>query len=231
MDTQIIGILLCNIIYPFTVIEGAEFDKRDLGITNANLTDFPIPADTSIVWLQNNQITYVPINYFKNVSSRLVIKLYNNEISDIQDLAFAAAPTVVEIALNNNKLSIIKKLMFSGLPHLAVLNLHGNKIHTLEPDCFKENSALQDLTLNNNKMERFPRCIFDQEHHPTLINHLVLHTNPLMCDSSWCWVRQAEHDWIILNWEAGMVCHGPGNLTGWTWNSLTTLDLCTGRKG
>ena len=280
MDTLIIGILLCNLIYKGIASIGPVFDKSDHGITNANLMDFPIPADLEEVWLEDNDISWIPVGYFKNVSVLLIIDLYSNQISDIQDFAFAAAPSIEKIDLNNNKLSIIKKLMFSGLPHLEVLDLHDNEIHTLEVDCFRENEALLELylqeneisvitkltfsglqhlevlklhknaihtleldcfrenavlevlTLQHNQLHTLPQCIFDGENHPTGLHHLAVHNNPLVCDSSWCWVRQAEQEnWITLKLPQQMVCTGPELLADQKWNHLSTLDICTGRKG
>ncbi len=62
------------------------------------------------------------------------------------------------------------------------------------------------------------------------LGFLTLQNNPLMCNSSWCWVRQAEHDWITLKQSGGMICAGPGNLTGQIWNLISTPDLCPGRN-
>ncbi len=209
-----------------TLHGGTVFDKSNLGITIADLRNFPIPADTEEVVLQGNAISWIPVGYFKNVSILREIYLYRNDISDIQDLAFAAAPSVEKIELTDNKISMIKKLMFSGLPHLVDLKLAKNEIHTLEVDCFKENPALEILTLNGNQVERMSRCIFDQHHHPTGLHFLALYHNPLVCDSSWCWVKEAElENWITLHWPNGVVCAGPAALKDFTWAMMTEQNL------
>ncbi len=58
-----------------------------------------------------------------------------------------------------------------------------------------------------------------------IIGFLKLDNNPLMCNSSWCWVRQAWHNWIYLNWPAGMVCVGPADLKYFTWEAITEQNL------
>ncbi len=72
------------------------------------MTTLTIPYSTIIVRFSHNQITYVPANYFKNLTSLNKIFLDHNRIPDINDSAFSQVHSVRHIWINNNQLSVIR---------------------------------------------------------------------------------------------------------------------------
>ncbi len=196
------------------------YDRSNQGITS--MSGYSIPGNTEQVWFHQNSLTHVQAGYFKNLPYLTQIYLYSNDISSVDDFAFVQVPSLTYISLGNNKLSVIRKNMFSGLPHLASLALNDNMINTIESGTFKDNTALTWLSLYGNQLETLNQCIFDPENHPCSLE-LWLWDNPLSCNESLCWLKQAT--WITVDYASSTVCTGPGTLNGQTWNMITTDDL------
>ena len=204
---------------------GTTFNKINQGITD--ITNHPIPAGTTQVKFQENSISRVPEGYFENLPSLDSINLYSNLISDIDDYAFVAVATVTWLNLAENKLEIIREQMFSGLTNLRVLYLQYNLVQRIEPGSFRDNTALTTLYLSYNLLQTLPESMFDLDNHPNNLQHdgLYMYNNPLVCNQSICWLKQAEQDWILLSRPDLIVCTGPGDLIGRTWDNITTHDL------
>ena len=202
---------------------GTLFLKNGQGITD--MTNHPIPADTTTVYLDTNSISHVPSGYFVNLSSLTGITLQGNLISEIDPHAFAAVPSVTIIILADNKLEVIRENMFSGLPNLQDLRLHNNLLHTVKPASFRDNTALTYLYMHYNALQTLPQCMFDPDNHPQSLYDLRIHGNPLSCDQQLCWLKRPENSWISFWYASSPVCAGPGGLNARTWNSITTHEL------
>ena len=206
------------------ISEQTTFDKSGQGVTN--ITAHPIPGGTIHFRFQYNSITFVPDNYFINLSNLYSIYVYNNLISDIKDTAFSGVPSVTEISLVHNKLSVIKKLMFSGLPNLSMLLLSHNMVHTVDPGSFKDNTALVQLALSDNSLATVNRSMFDPNdpnNHPTNLAFFYIYGNALECDTL-CWMKQAGWITVFRPWQTE--CAGPASLASCKWDSLMEPDLC-----
>ena len=208
--------------YLCVITAQVTFDKNGEGITN--MLSHPIPANTEEALFQHNSITHIPVGYFQNLPNLGSIVIYTNLISEIGDNAFSAVPSVTFINLDNNKLEIVNKSMFAGLPNLQELKLNYNLIHTVQMDSFKDNTALTKLWLFANSLESLPQCVFDPDNQPAGLT-LRVYNNPMTCDQSWCWVKQAEGDWITVPNPSGTTCSGPAALSGRTWDTLTEQDF------
>ena len=174
----------------FGIITGLSFRKNQLGITNVTL--YPIP-----------------LNYIIEIFS-----MYENSISDIPPGYFTAVPTLKTIILYNNKLTVIETHMFAGLSGLRDLKLHSNLIHTIQSESFKDNMALNTLELHYNSLPTIPESMFDPQSHPTALNYFFIYFNPLQCDESLSWLKQADGDWLILRNTHLIECAGPERLEG-----------------
>ncbi len=206
------------------ISEQTTFDKSGQGVTN--VTAHPIPGGTTNFKFNDNFITFVPTNYFRNLSNLYSIYLQKNLISDIEDTAFSEVPSLRRVYLLYNKLSVIRKLMFSGLPNLSMLWLNSNQIHTIEQGSFKGNNALGYLALSSNSLATVNRSMFDPNdpnNHPTNLDDFYMFGNALQCDTL-CWVKQAG--WITVYRPDLTTCDGPASLAGCKWDSLTEPDLC-----
>ena len=209
------------------ISEQTTFNKANQGITD--ITIHTIPGDTTVVQFSTNSISFVPANYFINLLSLDKIYLYRNVIANIADSAFSQVPTVTEINLSQNQLSVIREMMFSGLPNLARLRLNSNQIHTIQPGSFKDNMALTQLSFGDNSLETVSKSIFDpnnMNNHPTNLDDFYMNRNPLQCDNTICWLKQADKTWITVEYPSWTECAGPAGLAGRTWDALTEQDLC-----
>ncbi len=205
------------------ITKQTTFDKSSQGITT--MISYTIPAGTTWVKFPGNSISHVPANYFQNLPALNTISLRYNQISTIADYAFNGVPSVTIIELQYNQLDVIRTYMFSGLVNLRELYLYNNHIRTIESGSFRDNIALNILALQENELQNVPRCMFDPENHPAALYPLYLYNNPLKCESSLCWLKRAEGDWITLAYPTSIVCSGPAALSGRTWYSLTEQEL------
>ena len=202
------------------------YDKQSQGISS--MLSYTIPWNTEKVDFQDNAITNVPAGYFRNLTNLIEITLQDNAVSDVEDFAFINVPTVREIILESNQLSIIRRNMFSGLVNLVSLNLDWNNIHEIQDGSFHNNSALNDLSLAMNQIEIISRCIFHPHNHPTGLDTFIMFGNPLSCNESWCWLKEADSTWITVEYASFTECVGPGVMNGRMWDTLTTTDLNCG---
>ena len=171
------------------------------------------------------ELECVNAGYFKNLPNLTVIIFQRNHISDLDDFVFAQVSSVRDIHLQHNRLSVIRKNIFAGLPNLNKLYISFNKIQEIELESFKENSALVDLKIQENLLQSVSRCVFDEENYPKHLNTFFMHENPISCDRSICWLKEADSTWIRVGYRIETVCAEPAALNTTTWEALSTVDL------
>ena len=201
-----------------------SFDRSNLGITN--MTDHPIPADTISFEMDRNSISRVPSGYFVNVTDLFSIYLEFNDIWAIDDYAFAGVPHVYRIELELNSLQVIREHMFAGLTNLRILNLYWNDIHTVEPGSFRDTTNLGQLALSRNSLQTLPESMFvnHTQRLQSTIYQFGFNNNPLVCNQSICWVKEAEGVWITVHNYHVTYCSAPAALTGIRWDRLDFCD-------
>ncbi len=199
------------------------FDKSEQGITD--LTVEQIPANTEAVTFNANEISHVPAGYFVNLPSLYKIMLYLNVITFVDPYSFAGVPNITFLSLGNNNLVMIHKNMLSGLINLQVLRLLNNKISLIESGSFKDCSALTRLELKNNLLQTLHGSIFDPLNHPSYLSLFTIMNNPLSCDECLTWLKQADGNWLHVVDSSTTICAGPDDLSGYSWNNITTQDL------
>ena len=124
------------------------------------------------------------------------VQLDENHISDITDGVFSRLSQCKELSLAQNKLSSIRYGMFEGLVSLDNLDLKRNIISSIESGSFTSLSRLTHVNLEDNQLTTFDN-LFSKPSSGSI--SLYLSNNPLHCDSSLCWIKDAEKDgWIIL---------------------------------
>ena len=190
------------------------------------MLDYSIPENTEKIDFNQNSITHVQAGYFKNLPNIIEIHLYSNDIDKVDEWAFVEVASVSKIDLGYNQLMVIHENMLSGLQNLAWLSLQGNGIHTIEDRSFKDLTALTFLAMHYNSLKTTPQQMFDLNHLPTGLNPFYIRNNPLSCDQSLCWLKQADTTWIRVWSPSSTQCDTPASLNGRTWDSITTADLC-----
>ncbi len=115
----------------------------------------------------------------------------------------------VKVEIQGNSIRIIPADAFSQLSHCTELSLSYNEIERIEPGAFSQLPALNRLWLEDNKLTTLPWTVFTNgTGNITRPAHLklALGNNPFQCDTSLCWMKQAEwtqqaeqDGWLI--WE------------------------------
>lgn len=205
----------------------AQFLRNDI----SNIDDFAFVAVPMVTYIEmrENELTVIGMNTFRGLPNLDRMLIDKNKIHTIECDSFKDNTALNRLYLTSNKLEIITQCMFKGLHNLAILYLAKNNIHTIESRSFKDNIALTDLTFFNNELQTISQCIFDVENHPTGLNVFTIHSNPLSCDESLCWLLQADGDWISTYNPHLITCAQPGSLIGRTWDTLTSADLHCGQ--
>ncbi len=218
-------IILMPLFGLVTAIPGGSmvFDKHNQGITD--MTAHQIPANTEEVWLHKNSITNVPSGYFVNKPDLYEIRLQDNQISNIAEYGFAGVPSLRNLVLYNNNLAVIRRDMFSGLVNLKQIYLSTNKIHRIESGSFRDCSRLEYMLIEDNFLQILPETMFDFQNHPTDLQFFKVFNNPLFCNESLAWLKDADGGWITVENAANTICTGPDYLSGCSWNQLSIDDL------
>ncbi|GMT36670.1 hypothetical protein PFISCL1PPCAC_27967, partial [Pristionchus fissidentatus] len=172
--------------------------------SNKALSEFPngIPAETTELFLDSNQITAIPIEKIKSLPKLVKLDLSHNQITTVEDNTFAGLEKLSTLILSYNKIMCIAPYAFSSLRSLRILSLHGNDISTLPETAFTH--------LNN-------------------ITHIALGSNSLHCDCDLAWFAKWIKARFI---EAGIArCESPSLMRNQLLLSARESDLvCSGAK-
>ncbi len=161
------------------------FDNENNGIED--IENIKIPDDAEEINFDQNFITRVPNNVFKDLPNIGAIRFQYNLIHIIEDESFVNAPSLQALSFHNNKLICISKFMFTGLLNLTYLDLSNNEIYLIENDSFGMMNHLDQLFLSHNELKSLSETIFAPPQVDTLID-LTLYENPIECDTRICWI-------------------------------------------
>ena len=139
--------------------------------------------------LHSNKLERLHLNMFSDLSSCTYLSLFNNEISEIEPGSFNGLGNLQNLRLGNNQLTALNRGMFQGLVGLKELTLNSNSLSTLHNNVFFHVHSIQDLSLEKNNLTRLPEVVFKN---PTRPFKLLVHANPLQCDSHLCWLKLEE---------------------------------------
>ncbi len=109
---------------------------RKYGLHRCCAASYPpdIPANVLKVQLSWNAFTYVPRNYFKNLSHCVDLDLCCQQISTIEFGAFSGLVSLQFLKLGGNELSTLHQHTFLHLQSLRELQIHGNHLHFMAPE-------------------------------------------------------------------------------------------------
>lgn len=126
----------------------------------------------------NCGITRVASNAFSSLLKLQGLILNNNKLSNINPNWFKNPATIDEVDLSFNQIKDLNKSSLMGLSNLKKLKLNGNMIQTIHPDSFSSQSRLTDLDLSENQLTRLSSRIFTSLKSLTVIK---LYGNPWNC--------------------------------------------------
>ncbi|XP_066117746.1 prolargin [Saccopteryx bilineata] len=160
-----------------------------------NLRKVPvIPPRIHYLYLQNNFITELPVESFRNASDLRWVNLDNNRIRKVDQKVLEQLPSLAflymeknqleevpsalprnleQLRLSQNQISRIPPGVFSKLENLLLLDLQHNRLsdNVLRPDTFRGLKSLMQLNLAHNTLKKMPPKV------PTAIHQLYLDSN------------------------------------------------------
>uniref|UniRef100_UPI00398E7834 decorin-like n=1 Tax=Pristiophorus japonicus TaxID=55135 RepID=UPI00398E7834 len=131
---------------------GCQCHLRVLQCSDLGLTRVPdhIPKDTTLLDLQNNKITEIKENDFKNLKNLNALILVNNKIGTIHPKAFAPLTKLQRLYLSKNLLKEIPTNMPSSLHELRI---HENQITKVKKNTFDNLSQVYALEMGSNPLK------------------------------------------------------------------------------
>ena len=154
-------------------------------------------------------------DYVDGLYSVKLLRLYNNEISHIEAQSFLNLSECTWLDLSRNKLSEIREGTFDGLNSLKGLILDRNRISYIEPGSFSH-LPLEGLTLSYNRLITLHELVLPKSQSTSL----SLANNPILCDNTTYWIKQAQKDGRIA-WKYND--HKPNceNCPGVNWDDIS----------
>lgn len=119
----------------------------DLGLTNVPEN---IPKDTTLLDLQNNKITELKENDFKNLKNLHALILVNNKIGTVHPKAFASLMKLQRLYLSKN---LLKEIPANMPPSLQELRIHENEITKVKKHAFDNLSQVYALEMGGNPLK------------------------------------------------------------------------------
>ncbi|CAC5385395.1 unnamed protein product [Mytilus coruscus] len=97
--------------------------------SNAHLTHIPdFPKNIKVIILDNNLISTIPDNHFRNNSKLCKISLLNNKLTVLRKDTFCGAYNLINLTLYNNEIKDVDENVFMSIPALKYLNIKRNHI-------------------------------------------------------------------------------------------------------
>ncbi len=191
-----------------------------------------IPQDVKEVRFYGNPLKTLRANDFRNLSDCTLMDLAFNEINTLSIGSFNGLTALQMLNLFENKLTQITSGVFVGLPALWRLDVDANAINDVQPQALdlSELPALRQLTLHDNALTTLRRNVFGDVT-PKRTLELILSENPMICNVSLCWIKQAERgtteedggtkqDGWLTWWDGDNNAPECSNYPNTTWSSI-----------
>ena len=156
----------------------------------------------TILGLANNLLNAVPYDVFQHLSNLDELWFARNQIAAVMSENFSELHKLQELILRSNNLIVISGDMWIGLESLTYLDLYENKITVIEKGGFANLPMIEHINLMVNKLSTLSPDAFclSQHIHPTAQPSkltLLLEDNDMFCNSSLCWLKEAESNGLI----------------------------------
>ncbi len=102
------------------------------------------------IYLDKNNLTYLPAGIFNALSSLEILSLSGNQLKKIVPGTFAGLHSLKLLFLHGNKIAMLEPGTFDGLRDVALISLARNKLTEVEPSVFDGLTKLQRIKLRGN---------------------------------------------------------------------------------
>ncbi len=193
-----------------------------------DLTNIPsdIPGNAVEVRILGNPITRIREYDLGLLFHLKLLDLALNEISHIEIGALRGLTALEQLNLFENRLTELMPGVFADLPSLWRLDVDANSIHTVHPSALALSGlpALRQLTLHDNAIVTLPWNVFSENNYSSIRNwsklELILSENPMVCNCSLCWAKQAEEDGWLTWWDGEKHAPECSNYVGTPWATV-----------
>ncbi|XP_052068533.1 protein slit-like isoform X2 [Mytilus californianus] len=177
---QTIFLIICT-VFKSTVLgcpEACSCDGSTVFCGLKGLTTVPseIPNSTTVLDLQENQITSIDENIFNGFTRLQTLKLNTNRITSLDENIFNGLTELQTLDLQHNQITSLDENIFNGLTALQILSLQNNQITSLDENIFSGLTGLEGLELQNNQITSLDENIFNGL---TALETLELQTNQI----------------------------------------------------
>ncbi|KAK7886132.1 hypothetical protein WMY93_025753 [Mugilogobius chulae] len=171
---------------------------RVIQCSDLGLKEVPedIPDDTSLLDLQNNKITEIKENDFKNLKGLHALILVNNKITVIhakaltplsklqrlylsknmlKDVPTNMPKSLQELRIHENQITKFKKASFQGMSHMIVMELGSNPLKSagVEPNAFADLKRVSYIRIADTNITDIPKGL------PSSLSELHLDGNKI----------------------------------------------------
>ena len=105
------------------------------------------------IYLYNNSITSIPVNFFNGLNQAILIDLSNNLLTSFESHLFSNNINIKIINMRSNKIGSLNDDHFKFNHKIENISLSINNISTIDEDTFKNNVLLKYLGLDDNLLK------------------------------------------------------------------------------
>ncbi|XP_011270316.1 tyrosine-protein kinase transforming protein Src, variant [Capsaspora owczarzaki ATCC 30864] len=119
-----------------------------------------IPINTTILYLNLNQITSISANALTGLTALTWLYLQSNQITSISANAFTGLAALNRLDLSSNQIASISANVFAGLSALTGVVLSGNQFTSMPTSALAGLPMLKSVSLSNNQITSIPATAF-----------------------------------------------------------------------
>ncbi|XP_069062551.1 leucine-rich repeat and transmembrane domain-containing protein 1 [Pleurodeles waltl] len=148
---------------------------------NRGFVEIPhnLPADTQVLYLQDNHISAINRTSFIKTPSIKILDLSNNSISSLPPNTFHEVHQLEVLNLTRNLLPYLESKLFTPLTNLRELDLSYNSIGNLPESLGNFSRNLTFIAVSHNQLQRIDRYFLDSLSN---LNIFFFKDNPWQCN-------------------------------------------------
>ncbi len=194
-------------------------------ISNIEINAFAGLGAVKRVLLHDNKLTKLSKGMFNGLPNCIELGLLFNYIDSIEQDTFIGLDKLEILHLHDNRLTQLKQGMFTGLKSLSWLTVFTNSLHTVDTGSLSGLPKLTYVGLGANGLTTLSWTAFIPDNTngnltspPAL--QLQLSLNPFQCNSSLCWIKQAERDGWLTWWDGDAFAPQCHNYPASVWSRI-----------